>query len=154
MRWPSLGPRGEGWVAIQTLLIVAVVVGGFFGDHWPWPVRLFGGALLFLGLLFTVAAARSLGPAMTPLPRPLPGGELVVSGPYGIVRHPIYSGVVVAAAGGAVLCSSWWSLGAAALLLAFFHVKAAREEEWLVARYPGYQDYARRVRRRLIPWLT
>ena len=154
MRWPSLGPRGEGWVAIQFALIGAVVAGGFFGDHWPWPVKLFGGALLFLGLLFAVAAVRSLGRSMTPLPRPLAEGELVVGGPYAIVRHPVYSGLVAAAAGGAVLCSSWWSLGAALLLLVFLHLKAAREEAWLVARYPAYPDYARRVRRRLIPWLT
>jgi protein-S-isoprenylcysteine O-methyltransferase Ste14 len=121
---------------------------------WPWPVRLFGGVLLFLGALFAVAAARGLGPALTPFPRPSGSGELVVAGPYAVVRHPIYSGVAVAAAGFSVLVSSWWSLGASLLLVVFFHFKAMREEKWLVAHYPGYADYMARVPRRLIPWLS
>ena len=146
--------RGEAWVAGQFVLLAAVVIGAFFGGSWPWPVRLFGGVLLFLGALFAVAAARGLGPALTPLPRPSGKGELVVSGPYAVVRHPIYSGVATAAVGFSVLVSSWWSLGASVLLLVFFHFKAVREERWLVAHYPGYPEYARVVRRRLIPWLT
>jgi protein-S-isoprenylcysteine O-methyltransferase Ste14 len=146
--------RGEGWVAGQFLLLAAVVAGAFFGGSWPWPVRLFGGVLLFLGALFAVAAARGLGPALTPFPRPSGSGELVVSGPYAVVRHPIYSGVATAAAGFSVLVSSWWSLGASLLLLVFFHFKAMREEKWLLAHYPGYPEYTSRVRRRLIPWLT
>ncbi|MGZ4381959.1 MAG: methyltransferase family protein [Gaiellaceae bacterium] len=146
--------RGEAWVAGQFVLLGAVVVGSFFGGSWPWPVRLFGGVLLFLGALFALAAARGLGPALTPLPRPSGKGELVVSGPYAVVRHPIYSGVATAAVGFSVLVSSWWSLGASLLLVVFFHFKAVREEKWLVAHYPGYPEYMARVRRRLIPWLT
>ena len=146
--------RGEVWVAGQFVLLAAVVAGAFFGGDWPWPVRLFGGVLLFLGALFAVAAARGLGPALTPLPRPSGRGELVVSGPYAVVRHPIYSGVATAAAGFAMLFSSWWSLGASLLLVVFFHFKAVREERWLVEHYPDYPEYMRTVRRRLIPWLT
>lgn len=153
-RWPSLGPRGEGWVAIQFVLLGAVVAGAFFGGSWPWPVRMFGGVLLVLGVLFALAAGRGLGPALTPMPHPSARGELVVSGPYAVVRHPIYSGVAAGAVGFSVLVSSWWSLGVSLLLAAFLHFKAVREEEWLVAHYPGYSDYMRRVRRRLIPWLT
>ncbi len=146
--------RGEAWVAGQLVLLALVVVGAFFGESWPWPVRLFGGVLLVLGVLFATTALFRLGPAMTPLPRPLERGELVVSGPYAVVRHPVYSGVAVAAAGFSVLFSSWWSLGFSLLLAAFFHFKAVREERWLVERYPGYSEYMARVRRRLIPWLT
>jgi protein-S-isoprenylcysteine O-methyltransferase Ste14 len=154
LRSASLGPRGEGWVAIQLLLIAAVVAGAFFGGSWPWPVRLFGGVLLVLGALFALAAGLGLGPALTPMPRPSGRGELVVSGPYAVVRHPIYSGVAAAAMGFSVLVSSWWSLGVSLLALVFLHFKAMREEEWLVEHYPGYPEYMQRVPRRLIPWFT
>ena len=70
------------------------------------------------------------------------------------MRHPIYSGSRDRRAGFAVLFSSWWSLGASVLLVVFFHFKAVREEGWLVEHYPGYPEYMRAVRRRLIPWLT
>jgi protein-S-isoprenylcysteine O-methyltransferase Ste14 len=154
LRSASLGPRGEGWVVLQLVLLGLVVAGAFFGGRWPWPVRLFGGVLLVLGALFMLAAARGLGPALTAMPRPSGRGELVVSGPYAVVRHPMYSGGAAVAAGFSVLVSSWWSLGATLLLVVFLHFKAMREEEWLVAHYPGYPDYMRRVPRRVIPWLT
>ncbi len=146
--------RGGAWVAAQFVLLGLVVAGAFFGTDWPWPVRLFGGVLMFMGALFAVAAVRGLGPAMTPFPRPLADGALVISGPYAVVRHPIYSGVAAAAAGFSVLVSSWWSLAASLVLAVFFHFKAVREERWLVERYPAYPEYMTRVRRRLIPWLT
>lgn len=146
--------RGEAWVVGQFVLLGAVVVGAFFGTDWPWPVRLFGVVLMFMGGLIAVAAARGLGPAMTALPKPSSKGALIVSGPYAVVRHPIYSGVAAAAAGFSVLVSSWWSLAASLLLVVFFHFKAVREEEWLVEQYPAYPEYMARVRRRLIPWLT
>jgi protein-S-isoprenylcysteine O-methyltransferase Ste14 len=156
MRCTSLrsAERGGGWVAAQFVLLAAIVAGAFFGSGWPWPVRLFGGVLLFMGALFAIAAARGLGPAMTPFPRPLAEGELVVSGAYAVVRHPIYSGVAAAAAGFSVLFSSWWSLAVSLVLAVFFHFKAVREEAWLVEAYPSYRDYMAKVRRRLIPWLT
>ena len=68
-----------------------------------------------LGALFALAAGLGLGPALTPMPRPSGRGELVVSGPYAVVRHPIYSGVAAAALGFSVLVSSWWSLGVSLL---------------------------------------
>lgn len=154
MRSADLGPRGEGWVALQFLLFAAVVAGAFFGGGWPWPVRLLGGVLLVLGVLFAFAGGRGLGAALTPLPRPNERGGLVVSGPYAVVRHPMYSGVATACAGLSVLVSSWWSLGVTLVAVVFLHFKAMREEEWLIAHYPGYPDYMRQVRRRLIPWLS
>lgn len=81
------------------------------------------------------------------------GHRVVSSGPYAIVRHPMYGGVIFFFVGVALLLGSWWGLALTPLLVALFAVRAVIEERTLVAGLPGYSDYMRRVRYRLIPGL-
>jgi protein-S-isoprenylcysteine O-methyltransferase Ste14 len=76
----------------------------------------------------------------------------VETGAYRLVRHPIYGGLVAASLGWGLLTASAPALAGAAVLLAFFRLKSAREEAWLVARYPGYAAYRGRTRR-MLPFL-
>lgn len=153
-RWG--GPRGEGWVAAQALLLLANGAATFLGPRLPplirVPARLLGlGAILGGNGLF-LAGALSLGRNLTPLPRPKTGARLVRTGPYRLVRHPIYSGLLIAAFGWALLHGRWLGLLAATSLVPFFDAKATREEAWLVERFPAYPAYRRRVAK-LIPGL-
>ncbi len=104
-----------------------------------------GGILLAAGIM-------RLGRGLTPLPCPNDGAELVQSGPFALVRHPMYGGGLVLALGWALVVQGWLTLGYAALLFAFLDIKSRREEQWLCERYPGYPAYQRRVRK-LIPFL-
>jgi protein-S-isoprenylcysteine O-methyltransferase Ste14 len=153
-RLPSLGPRGEGWVAIQVVLFVLVFAAGAAGPVVDGPLRLLlaavGGLLVAGGGYLCLRGLRDLDTALTPLPHPRPGAELVESGSYRLVRHPIYGGIVIGAAGYALLAASPLALAGTAGLLAFFRLKSGREEAWLRARYPGYEAYAARTRR-MIP---
>lgn len=118
-------------------------------DH-AW-IRWLGGAVLAAGIGVAVWGARSLGPSLTPGTEPLPDAPLVTAGAYTRVRHPIYLGVVLALAGYTVAWSNW-TLGLVLGLLAleYFEAKAKVEERWLVARYPAYESYMRRVPRRIL----
>ena len=78
--------------------------------------------------------------------------ELIESGLYAWVRHPIYCGIILAAFGWALYVQGALSLLWAALLVVFFDIKSRREEAWLAARFPAYADYRRRVRK-LIPFI-
>jgi len=143
------GSRGEGWVAAQALLLLANGAATFLGPRLPPAVRVLA-RLLGLGAILggsglLLAGGWSLGRDLTPLPRPKAGARLVRSGPYQIVRHPIYSGLLIAAFGWALLHGRWLGLLAAASLVHFFDAKATREEAWLVERFPDYPAYREQV---------
>jgi protein-S-isoprenylcysteine O-methyltransferase Ste14 len=154
---PSLGPRGEGWVLIQGILLVLVAAAGWsLGPDWFGPVRvigvLVGIALIAGGTVLVGRGVADLGSAMTPLPCPREHAELVETGAYALVRHPVYGGLMLTAFGWAIAQASIVALLLAATLSAFFQLKSMREERWLEKRHPGYADYRNRTRR-FVPWI-
>ena len=155
-RLPSLGPRGEGWVIAQTILLWAIVATGYLGPAWSGPVRaatsILGVALIAAGIALAIRGARDLREAFTPLPHPRDGADLVVTGVYAHVRHPIYGGIIAASIGWGSVTASPVAMALALVLGGFFDLKSRREEVWLVERFPGYPAYRERTRR-LIPWI-
>ena len=155
-RLPSLGPRGEGWVLAQGVLLVLVAAAGWsLGPDWSGPLRLAGigiGIVMIAGgAALAVRGVIDLGGAMTPLPKPRDEAGLVDTGAYAIVRHPIYGGLIITAFGWAIAQASFVAIALAAALAVFLRVKSAREEAWLEQRFPTYAAYRARTRR-LIPW--
>ena len=153
---PSLGPRGEGWVLIQGVLLVVVAAAGWsLGPDWSGPLRVAGrvvGILLVTGgIVLAFRGVVDLDGALTPLPRPRDSAELVETGAYAFVRHPIYGGLILAAFGWAIVQASIVAVALAAVLAAFLRVKSAREEAWLERRFPAYAAYRARTPR-FIPW--
>jgi protein-S-isoprenylcysteine O-methyltransferase Ste14 len=155
--WRS-GERGEYLVLLQgALLIGFVLLPVYRPASWvinsPVLLYLRWGTTVVLGLGAGVLIAKGLldlGRNLTPLPYPRENGNLVQSGVYGIVRHPLYSGLILAAFSWTVLQFSLSHLVATAILFIFFDAKAHREETWLTQRYPEYFDYQQRVKK-LIP---
>jgi protein-S-isoprenylcysteine O-methyltransferase Ste14 len=153
---PRRSALRDPWVWGQTLLAAAVLFGVPYaarrgGILDPGGVtRWLGLALIGIGLGVLGAGIAALGRNLTPATEPLPGGELVTRGVYGIVRHPIYLGVSTILAGYGVWRGGWGA-GAAAftVALAYFECKARVEERFLVQRMQGYEVYQRRVPRLL-----
>lgn len=112
--------------------------------------RATGIVLVATGVLLVLMSARWLGPSLTPFPRPRPESELVTSGPYRLVRHPIYFANFLILLGWSLLHDDVLTAVGALLLLAFFDLKSRREERWLIERFPDYRLYQQRVRR-LVP---
>jgi protein-S-isoprenylcysteine O-methyltransferase Ste14 len=73
------------------------------------------------------------------------------SGPYRIVRHPGYAGNMLALPGMVLALSSMWTLIPVAMALIIAVIRTVLEDRTLQDELPGYRDYARRVRYRLIP---
>jgi protein-S-isoprenylcysteine O-methyltransferase Ste14 len=145
-------------VRIRALVIVGIVVAarlGAFRGHQvntsPWRAVL-GLALFALGLGFAIWArlhiGRNWGTPMSQKRDP----ELVTSGPYGLVRHPIYSGILVAGVGTAAALSWWW-LVVVGLAGAYFVYSATVEERWLATQFPDAYPAYRRSTKMLIPFV-
>jgi protein-S-isoprenylcysteine O-methyltransferase Ste14 len=77
--------------------------------------------------------------------------HVISSGPYAVVRHPMYSGVMLYFIGIPLLLGSWWGIAFVPLFFALFAVRTGIEERALTVGLSGYADYAARVRYRLLP---
>ena len=140
-----------GLVGLQFVFLILL---GFlpWGDLWQREVGtlVLGLVLVALGVGIALAAGAGLGRTLTPSPIPKADGVLVTTGIYGLVRHPIYSGLLVLGVGLVVVGASWLHLLAWVALLSVLMTKARFEERMLADEYPDYAAYAARVGR-LVP---
>ncbi|MDG4874346.1 isoprenylcysteine carboxylmethyltransferase family protein [Mesorhizobium sp. WSM4935] len=79
------------------------------------------------------------------------GQKVITTGPYSYVRHPMYAGAILYFAGTALLLGSWWGLAAVLAFILLLAIRTFIEEKTLRAGLQGYDDYAARVRYKLIP---
>lgn len=147
----SFAERGGWWVVAQIPLLLVVLFLAPYTSRaagaFVHPLQYLGAAAIAAGIGAIAAAFVALGASLTPYPRPRRDATLVTHGIYKFMRHPIYGGLIAGAFGWALLWLSPWGLLGAGLVAVFFDRKAAREEHWLIERYPDYADYVRRVRR-------
>jgi|SRR5208282_659259 len=79
------------------------------------------------------------------------GHTVVSTGPYAIVRHPLYASLLIYLPATALVLGSWAGLAGSAVFLGAFVFRTAMEDRELQRSLPGYSEYAARVRYRLIP---
>ena len=139
---------------IGVIAVVLVRFGAFRGhglntDLWRGVIGL---VLFALGLTFAIWArihiGRNWGMPMTQKAEP----ELVTSGPYHLVRHPIYSGILAAGVGTAVALSWLW-LTAVALAGAYFLYSAMVEERYMTDQFPDKYRIYKRSTKMLVPFI-
>jgi protein-S-isoprenylcysteine O-methyltransferase Ste14 len=121
----------------------------------PWaPWEFWAGAVVTAsGLLFTVWARVHLGRNWSGVVTIKEGHELIDTGPYALVRHPIYTGLLVAIFGSAMARCEWRSVLAVLIAYAALWRKLRIEERWMTERFgEQYGAYRRRVPA-LVPFL-
>jgi protein-S-isoprenylcysteine O-methyltransferase Ste14 len=147
--------RELGIRAVIAFIVILLIRSGAFRAQGlntdPWRAGL-GVVLFVLGLGFAIWArlhiGRNWGTPMTQKDDP----ELVTSGPYRMVRHPIYSGILVAGVGTAVALSWQWLI-AVALAGAYFVYSATVEERYLTEQFPDTYVAYRRSTKMLVPFV-
>jgi protein-S-isoprenylcysteine O-methyltransferase Ste14 len=150
---PSLGPRGEGWLVLQVVMLALVAAGGALV---PRTVALasstvgtgVGFVLMLLGVTMTLLGVSSLwtGRSVSALPHPRRQSALVMTGAYAHIRHPMYTGLILFALGWSVLRESGPALVASLGLAIVLDLKRRREEGWLEQRFGAYAAYRARTR--------
>ena len=153
---PQLGRRGEGWVAPQPVLLAVIAAAGIRGPRWPssaCSVRTVAATASALGGLYLFAGGiKRLGKQITPFPKPVDQGSVKRSGAYGLVRHPMYGGVLLLTLAWS-LASSPLALGPWTVAAVFLDAKRRREEAWLVEVHPEYEQYRASVRDSFVPFV-
>jgi protein-S-isoprenylcysteine O-methyltransferase Ste14 len=134
----------------------AIVVSAL--DHrfaWSTPPSHFvfvGDAIVLLGLLMILFVFREN--TFTAQTVEVEAGQSVIStGPYALVRHPMYVGGLVFMLGIPLALGSWWGLLIIALFAPVIAWRIIDEEKLLAKDLPGYREYRDRVRYRLVPFV-
>jgi protein-S-isoprenylcysteine O-methyltransferase Ste14 len=160
---------GTGGQSPPDRIIVGLIVVGFVGwmvlmpldarrFHWtpalPLAVHVAGGVLLALAWFFLFRSFTD-NTYLSPLVRVQTEREhrVVSTGVYGFVRHPMYLGASLMFVGGSLLAGALTALGVAVALVVVLAVRITLEEKLLAQELAGYDEYRRRVRYRLLPFV-
>lgn len=145
-------------VRIHTvLLVIMLVIAGLDSGRFEWTspplvLRVLGwiGLTLVYVLVWQVFSANTfaIGEVRVQAER---GHRVVTTGPYRVVRHPMYVGVIISVFCTPLVLGSFYALIPGALLAVLFVVRTALEDRTLMVELPGYREYAEGVRYRLLP---
>jgi protein-S-isoprenylcysteine O-methyltransferase Ste14 len=144
--------QGIGGALYAAMFIVAGIEHRVDGAMLPATMTWIATAFVVAGLVLTFAVfATNTFTASTVTVEP--GQRVVATGPYAIVRHPMYAASIVWFLATPPALGTPWALVPAVLLSLAVAVRLVDEERHLAASLPGYRAYCERVRRRLIPGL-
>ena len=139
-------------LAFIGLLIVPALDRRFAWSQMPSPMALAGHVIFLLGwaAIFFVFRENSFASATVEL---APDQRVISTGPYALVRHPMYAGGLVMLLGIPIALGSWWGLLVIVAMIPALIWRLIDEERFLARNLPGYAEYQRRLRYRLIPMI-
>jgi protein-S-isoprenylcysteine O-methyltransferase Ste14 len=158
----KIARNSRGWdlviVTLYSILLLAqVIVAGFdagrFGwSHMPLVLEIVGGAGLLTAMAI-VAWTMQSNPflATTVRIQSERGHRPVTTGPYSLIRHPMYLGTIIMGPSIGFLLGSWWAVIAGLAVSILFILRTALEDSTLQKELPGYAEYAGKIRFRLLP---
>jgi protein-S-isoprenylcysteine O-methyltransferase Ste14 len=138
-------------VLIVGALVMGVPAHGYEGPlrlwHVTWTEAWIGVGLIAVGFLFAWWARVHIGPLWSSTVTKKTDHRVVDSGPYGIVRHPIYTGILLAVIATALVKGTILGLVGAVIITIGLWMKAKLEEDWLRQELgaDAYDAYRRRV---------
>jgi protein-S-isoprenylcysteine O-methyltransferase Ste14 len=162
-RRKNIGPAAEqspaqkiiisiGILADLGLLVFCALDYRYGWSPVPSYVSLIGDVLVALGLFIDLLVFKenSYGASNIKVEE---DQRVISTGPYALVRHPMYVGVLVMVIGVPLALSSWWGLAIIALVVPVLAWRIMDEEKLLKKDLPGYVEYVQKVRYRLVPYL-
>lgn len=155
------GPAAETRPAQKIIITLAFIVLclmpviSAFDHRFGWSqvpawLSVLGNALVALGLMIDLRVFRENTYGASTI-ETMEGQTVISTGPYALVRHPMYLGVLVMVFGTPLALGSWWGLLPAACTLPILMLRIRDEETMLRGELEGYEAYARDVRYRVVP---
>ncbi len=154
--------RSGGWLILIPILILIFASMAFMAAdaaRWQWsnmpPSIQWAGAvplLLAIAFMYWVMRTNSYAAPVVKIQKER-GQTVITAGPYRIVRHPLYLGALFYFAATSLVLGSWWGLAAVPVVGLALAIRIGVEEKALREGLQGYDDYACRVRWRLIPFI-
>jgi len=138
------------FIAFIALAVLPPLDFRFRWSSMPWYGAAFGDILIVVSfyIFYLVSKVNTYAAANI---RVEEGQKVVSHGMYGFVRHPMYLGALFLLVGTPLALGSWWSLLLIPLFVPILYFRIANEEKVLARDLPGYTEYTRKVRYRLIP---
>ena len=155
----SRAQRLRYWVLLVIAYLLLV-----HGRQLPYPLNLriiphavpmawMAAVLCVAGLVFALWARVTLGRNWSGVVTLKEGHELIERGPYGLVRHPIYTGILIMFFATALVQAHLAGFAGVLLMFVSFWIKLGREEELMLQQFPErYADYQQRTKR-IIPFV-
>jgi protein-S-isoprenylcysteine O-methyltransferase Ste14 len=142
---------------VAQLAFITVIVFPPVDHRFNWSlvspfVSIIGDVMVFLGLLFVffVFKENSFTSAIIEVAKEQ---KIITTGPYALVRHPMYLGALVMLFGVPLALGSYWGLLAVIPINLVIVWRLLDEEKFLAKNLPGYLEYKNKVRCRLIPFI-
>jgi protein-S-isoprenylcysteine O-methyltransferase Ste14 len=151
-RWDKIGMVGIGLFWCGWIVVMALDAERFHWSQMAWPLQALGGVGVALSMYvaFLVFRENSFAAPVVKVQRER-GHKVVDTGPYRLVRHPMYAGALFTFLGIPLLLGSWWGVVLSPILMVALAVRAVLEERALEAELDGYGTYKAVVRYRLVP---
>jgi protein-S-isoprenylcysteine O-methyltransferase Ste14 len=139
-------------LGFMAMLVVPGLDHRFQWSAVPVFAVILGNVLVALGfsLIFLVYRENSFTGATIEVAA---GQKVIATGPYAVVRHPMYAGGVLYTVGTPLALGSYWGFVPLAAMLPFLLWRLLDEERILTRDLPGYAEYRKRVRYRLVPFI-
>jgi protein-S-isoprenylcysteine O-methyltransferase Ste14 len=137
-------------IGFIALLVVPAFDHRFGWSNVPLFVVLVGDLLVAVGFALIVRVYRENTFSSATI-EVIKGQQVISTGPYAIVRHPMYASAFLYLSGTPLALGSYWGLLPIAAMMPFLIWRLLDEERLLAAELPGYSDYQKKVRFRLVP---
>jgi len=141
-----------GILALLGVFVFSALAHRFGWSHVPAYGSLAGDALVALGLFIDLLVFKENSYGGSTI-ETVADQKVIATGPYALVRHPMYAGVLVMMIGIPLALDAWWGLAIIALAAPALIWRILDEEKFLKKHLPGYAEYLQKVRYRLVLYL-